>query len=128
VLVVQAEAASSTPSTVSSSKPSGVSSARLTGTVTGTLRLSGGPSPGTNTPTSGVVYAFSSATLTGTPIAKANAGPDGKYHLNLPSAPSRDIAELLSPPPPATPPCHAATPAVVSVGRTSRLDVDCAMK
>src|SRR5438874_1178864 len=67
----------------SSKSRSGASNAG-SGTVSGTLRLVGGPSPGTNRPASGVVYAFGSASLTSMAIAKVNAGDDGKFHLSIP--------------------------------------------
>ena len=101
------------------------------GTVTGTLHLAGGPAPGTNKPAAGEVYVFTSASLTGTPTAKATTAPDGSFSLAL--SPGTYYLAATSPsftidPPPAAPPCHGNTPAVVSPGSTSKVDVVCEMK
>lgn len=101
------------------------------GTVTGMLRLVGGPAPGIDEPASGVVYAFTSSSLSGTQIAKAKTGSDGSFHLNLPpgtyylagTSPSFSIDS-----PPSTPPCRADGPVVVSEGSISQVDVACPMK
>lgn len=117
----------------SSSKPSGDSSSAPTehGTVTGTLHLTGGPAPGTDQPATGVVYAFTSISLSGTPIATAKTGADGSFRLSL--SPGTYYLAATSPSytlglPPATPPCRGDAPAVVSNGSTSRVEVLCAMK
>jgi hypothetical protein len=116
----------------SSSPPRGNSSiASAQGAVTGTLRLAGGPAPGTDKPASGEIYAFTTAGLTGTPIAKVKTGTDGSFSLSLP--PGTYYLAATSPsfsidPPPPTPPCRGATPAVVSKGSTNRVDVVCQMK
>jgi len=101
------------------------------GTVTGTLHLAGGPAPGTIKPAAGEVYVFTSASLTGTPTAKATTAPDGSFSLAL--SPGMYYLAATSPsftidPPPAAPPCHGNTPAVVSPGSTSKVDVVCEMK
>jgi hypothetical protein len=119
-------------SACSTSKPRGNSStASGEGAVIGTLHLAGGPAPGTENPTSGEVYAFTTAGLTGTPIAKVKTGSDGSFSLRLP--PGTYYLAATSPrfsidPPPATPPCRGDTPAVVSRGSTNRVDVVCTMK
>lgn len=117
----------------SSSKPGGESSVASTGhgTVTGTIHLTGGPAPGSDKPASGVVYAFTSRSLSGTVIATVNAGADGNFHLSV--APGTYYLAAISPsytldPPPATPPCRGDAPAVVSDGGTSQVEVVCAMK
>lgn len=99
--------------------------------MTGGLHLAGGPAPGADKPASGVVYAFTSASLTGTPVAKVATGSDGTFRLSLP--PGMYYLAATSPsfsidPPPATPPCRGEAQAVVSAGRTSRVDVFCQMK
>ncbi|MDT4932176.1 MAG: hypothetical protein QOK11_68 [Pseudonocardiales bacterium] len=99
--------------------------------VTGTLHRAGGPAPGTDNPASGEVYAFTTAGLTGTPIAKVKTGSDGSFSLSLP--PGTYYLAATSPslsidPPPVTPPCRGDTPAVVSRGSTYRVDVVCEMK
>ena len=101
------------------------------GTVTGRLRLSGGPNPGTDSAAPGEVYVFASAGLTGQPQVKAKTGADGSFSLNLP--PGTYYLAATSPsfsidPPPPTPPCRGDKPAVVSRGSTSRVDVVCQMK
>lgn len=117
----------------SSSKPRGDSSSTSTGqgSVTGTLRLVGGPAPGANKPASGEVYAFISASLTGTPTAKAKTASNGRFSLTL--SPGTYYLAATSPsfsidPPPATPPCRGDQPVVVSRGTASRIDVFCHMK
>jgi hypothetical protein len=77
------------------------------------------------------VYAFTTAGLTGTPIAKVKTGSDGSFSLSLP--PGTYYLAATSPslsidPPPVTPPCRGDTPAVVSRGSTYRVDVVCEMK
>jgi hypothetical protein len=101
------------------------------GTVTGTLRLSGGPNPGTDSAAPGEVYVFASAGRTGQPQVRAKTGADGSFSLNLP--PGTYYLAATSPgfsidPPPPTPPCRGDKPAVVSRGSTSRVDVVCQMK
>jgi hypothetical protein len=117
----------------SSSKPRGDSSSTSAGqgSVTGTLRLVGGPAPGADNPAAGEVYAFTSASLTGTPTAKVKTGSNGSFSLNL--SPGTYYLAATSPsfsidPPPATPPCRGDKPAVVSRGTASRIDVLCHMK
>lgn len=116
----------------SSTSPARASTAPVDGdTVTGTLRLTGGPRPGTDRATTGEVYAFPSPSLTGQPQLKAKTADDGSFRLNLPlgtyylAATSPDFS---IDPPPATPPCRGDRPAVVSRGGTSRVDVVCHMK
>jgi Resolvase, N terminal domain len=116
---------SSKPRVNSSTAPAGE------GSVTGMLQLVGGAEPGTDNPASGEVYAFNSASLTGTPIAKAKTASNGSFRLSLP--PGTYYLAATSPsfsidPPPATPPCRADKPAVVSPGIASRVDVACHMK
>jgi hypothetical protein len=115
---------SSKPRADSSNAPSGH------GAVTGTLHLTGGD-PGTDKAASGVVYAFTSSSLSGTPIANVKAGSDGTFHLSL--SPGTYYLAATSPsfsidPPPAAPPCRGDAPAVVSNGSTSKVEVVCAMK
>lgn len=117
----------------SSSQPRGDSSGASTGhgTVTGTLHLAGGPAPGTDKPVSGVVYAFTSSSVSGTAIVKVNTGSDGTFSLSL--SPGTYYLAATSPsfaidPAPATPPCRGEAPAVVSNGSTSHVEVVCAMK
>src|SRR5689334_23976719 len=117
----------------SSSKPRGksTSTGSRDGTVTGTLKLRGGPAPGTGRAASGKVYAFSSSSFTGTPAATVTAGTDGRFSLSLPAGTYYLAATSPSfsiDPPPTTPPCRGDKPAVVSVGGTSRVDVACEMK
>jgi hypothetical protein len=52
--------------------------------VTGTLHLIGGPAPDIDKAASGVMYAFTSSSLSGMPIAKVKTGSDGNFHLSLP--------------------------------------------
>lgn len=104
---------------------------RRYGTVTGTLHMSGGPAPGFDTVVRGEVYAFARASLSGTPIATTRTTQHGAYRLRLPAgtyflgarSPNFNID-----PRPATPPCRARQPAVVSRGSASTLDVYCPMK
>lgn len=101
------------------------------GTVTGTLRLVGGPPPGVDRTTTGEVYAFDSAGLTGQPQVKASTASDGSFRLSLPvgtyylAATSPDFSVD---PAPAAPPCRGDKAAVVSRGGTSRVDVVCQLK
>jgi hypothetical protein len=101
------------------------------GTVTGTLRLAGGPPPGIDRATTGEVYAFPSPGLTGQPQVKAETADDGSFHLNVPAGTyylAATSPDFSIDPPPATPPCRADKPAVVSRGGTSRVDVVCQLK
>jgi hypothetical protein len=93
--------------------------------------LVGGPPPGADWPTSGEVYAFSRASLGGQPFAKVKTGSHGTFTISLP--PGTYYLAATSPhfsidPPPPTPPCVARSPAVVSPGKTARVDVVCSMK
>ena len=117
----------------SSSTPPAHASTALAdgGTVTGTLRLEGGPPPGTARATTGEVYAFASPSLSGQPQLKAKTADDGSFRLNLPlgtyylAATSPDFS---IDPPPATPPCRGDKPAVVTRDGTSRVDIVCHLK
>ena len=114
----------------SSSNPGG-KPASEGGTVAGTLRLRGGPAPGTDRAVSGEVYAFTSISLAGTPTATIKTGSDGRYSLTLPSGTYYLAATTPSftvDPPPSTPPCRGDKPAVVSAGSASQVDVACQMK
>jgi hypothetical protein len=108
---------------------SGCSSSK--GAVAGRLHLVGGAPPGSDRPAAGKVYAFTSASLTGAPIATVKTGSDGRFKLRL--SPGRYYLAATSPsftldPPPATPPCRGNRPAVVNEGGTTRVDVTCSMK
>ncbi len=117
----------------SSSTPPAHASTALAdgGTVTGTLRLEGGPPPGTARATTGEVYAFASPSLSGQPQLKAKTADDGSFRLNLPlgtyylAATSPDFS---IDPPPATPPCRGDKSAVVTRDGTSRVDIVCHLK
>jgi hypothetical protein len=101
------------------------------GTVTGTLRLAGGPAPGTDRATTGEVYAFPSPSLTGEPQVRAKTANDGSFRLNVPAGTyylAATSPDFSIDPPPATPPCRGDKPAVVTRGGTSRVDVVCQMK
>lgn len=117
----------------SSSKPATASQhvAAGGGTVTGTLRLVGGPPPGVDRPASGEVYAFAKADRAGNAIAKVKTSAHGTFTISLP--PGTYYLAATSPsfsidPPPPTPPCIARSPAVVSRGSTVAVDVVCSMK
>jgi hypothetical protein len=116
----------------SSPKPRQSTAPTGEGTVTGILHLSGGPAPGSDSAAVGEVYAFTSAMLTGRPRIRAKTGSDGSFSLNLPAGTyylaATSPSFSIDPPPPATPPCRGDRPAVVSGGRTSRVDVVCQMK
>jgi hypothetical protein len=82
--------------------------ATMTGTVSGTLRLNGGPPGETSAPAPGEVFVFTSAALTGTPTAKTKAGADGTFHIELPAGTYYFAAtspDYTLDPPPAVPPC-----------------------
>lgn len=101
------------------------------GTVTGTLQLVGGPSPGTKQPVPGVVYAFASANLTGKPSAQTSAAANGRFTFNL--SPGTYFLAATSPqfqidPAPTTPPCRAQTAVTVSSGMTLDAEVMCPVK
>ena len=120
-------------SACSSSKPRAGTSTQVSaaGTVSGTLHVAGGPAPGSGAAAAGQVYAFSSASLTGSPVAKVATAPDGSFTLTL--APGTYYLAATSPsftidPAPATPPCRGNIPAVVTSGAVSKIDVTCAMK
>jgi len=101
------------------------------GTVIGTLRLAGGPAPGTDRATTGEVYAFPSPSLTGEPQVRAKTANDGSFRLNVPTGTyylAATSPDFSIDPPPATPPCRGDKPAVVTRGGTSRVDVVCQMK
>jgi hypothetical protein len=117
----------------SSSKPrvKSTSTASADGTVTGTLELRGGPAPGTARAASGKVYAFTSSSFTGTAAATVATSTDGRFSLSLPSGTYYLAATSPSfsiDPAPTTPPCRGDEPAVVSAGRSTRVDVACEMK
>ena len=100
------------------------------GTVTGTVRVVGGPVQGSNN-SAGQVYVFTSASLAGTPLAKVSTARGGSFTLTL--SPGTYYLAATSPsfnidPPPAIPPCHANGPVVVSPGASSKVDIFCAMK
>ena len=101
------------------------------GTVTGTIRLVGGPAPGVNEPAPGTVSVFTSAGLTGKAVATAQAGTSGSFTVNL--SPGTYYLAATSPrygidPAPSTPPCRALGPTVVTTGGTVQADVICTMK
>jgi len=101
------------------------------GTVTGMLRLTGGPPPGTDRATTGEVYAFASPSLTGQPQLKAKTANDGSFRLNVPAGTyylAATSPDFSVDPPPATPPCRGDKPAVVTRGGTSQVDVVCQLK
>ncbi len=115
----------------SSSSASPTASSARHGTVTGTLRASGGPAPGTPRTAQGEVSAFRDASLTGQPAAKTKTTANGSFSLNLPAGTyylAATSPSFNTDQPPATPPCRADKPAIVSIGSTIQLDVVCAMK
>jgi hypothetical protein len=107
------------------------SSGAATGTVEGTLHLNGGPSPGMDEATSGEVYVFASAGLTGAPVATTKAGADGRFRVQLAAGiyylAATSPGYLLDPAL-ATPPCTSADPATVTAGRISQIRITCEMK
>jgi hypothetical protein len=101
------------------------------GTVSGTLRLVGGPAPGVEKPAPGTVSVFATSDLAGKPVATAQALTSGKFVVRL-SAGTYYLA-ATSPrfriqPVPKTPPCRGSRTAVVKSGHTTRVDVICSMK
>lgn len=109
----------------SSSAGSPTTASTKHGTVTGKLQLSGGPAPGTARTAQGEVSAFKDASLTGQPAAKTKTAANGSFSLNLPAGTYYLAATSPSfkiDPTPATPPCRANAPAVVSIGSTVKID------
>ena len=101
-------------------------------TVSGVLRLSGGPAPGTGTAVAGTVYAFRDSSGTGSPVATAVADASGRFEMRLP--PGRyylrgESPKLVLDPKPAVPPCRATQVVAVGAGTAAiRRQVECAMK
>jgi hypothetical protein len=101
------------------------------GTVTGTLRLVGGPAPGVNRPAPGTVSVFASSDLAGRPVATVQASTSGMFVVRL-SAGTYYLA-ASSPrfhidPAPKTSPCRGDKAAVVESGGSTHVDVICSMK
>lgn len=101
------------------------------GTVTGTLTISGGAAPGTVQSTPGEISVFTTADLTGSPVATTKTAANGNFSVNLPAGTyylAATSPNFKIDPPPAVPPCRADKPAVVSTGSTVTLDVVCSEK
>ena len=102
-----------------------------TGSVRGRLMMVGGPAPGRSVPVPGTVTAYTSPKLTGMPVGRATADDDGNFVLTAPAGTyylTGTSPEFVLDPPPATPPCHADHPTVITKNTTSHADVHCQMK
>jgi hypothetical protein len=117
-----------------SSESSAGGSSTATGTIGGTLKVTGGPPSASSAggrAVSGEVYVFASDTLTGAVVAKARTRADGTFAVQVP--PGTYYLAATSPsfvldPAPTTPPCRGDRAAAVTTGSVTLANVTCAAK
>lgn len=90
------------------------------GTVTGMIRLVGGPPPGVNEPVPGTVSVFTSADLVGKAIATAQASTSGSFTVRL--SPGTYYLAATSP---RYSSCNALRAVVITTGGRVQADVIC---
>jgi len=101
------------------------------GQVSGVLRLTGGPAGTADSTAAGEVFAYHDADLRGEPVVSGKAGPDGRFHLQVPAGRyylAGTSPEFSIDPKPAKPPCRAAAVVEVAGGGTVTADVVCARR
>lgn len=104
---------------------------RMSGHVSGTLRMIGGPAPGTNVGIPGTIYAYRNRDLAGSPAATARTDGVGRFDLELragvyylaASSPRFSIS-----PTPSGPPCRAGHAVTITAGGAGSATVVCPVK